>query len=196
MIYNRTFKRFFDLLISTSCIILLLPIGLLISILIKLTSKGTIFFLQKRLGKDGQIFNIYKFRTMTSAKREVKNEIFSKNPDVTVVGTVLRRLKLDETPQLLNVFLGEMSLVGPRPCTPELLLKFNKDGFERLRVKPGLTGLAQINGNIYLSWEDRWYFDKLYVERISFILDVKIITKTFLVILLGEKRFLKRTSDV
>lgn len=120
------------------------------------------------------------------------NEVYSSDPEVTQVGKMLRRFKIDELPQILNVLKGEMSLVGPRPGLPEQLDSFNADGLKRITITPGLTGMAQINGNIYLSWPDRWKYDRYYVEHISFTLDMKILFKTIAIICSGENKYLKK----
>jgi lipopolysaccharide/colanic/teichoic acid biosynthesis glycosyltransferase len=106
----------------------------------------------------------------------------------------LRRFKVDELPQLFNVFLGDMSIIGPRPCMPELLEQFDSNGQYRTKVFPGMTGLAQVNGNIYLDWKDRWQYDRYYVENISFLLDWTIIMKTIKIILTGEDKYIKKPS--
>jgi lipopolysaccharide/colanic/teichoic acid biosynthesis glycosyltransferase len=100
----------------------------------------------------------------------------------------MRRFKLDELPQLWNVLVGDMSLVGPRPCMPEQVATFNEDGRARLRVKPGLTGLAQVNGNILLSWPERWKLDRAYVENLTLAMDLRILLRTILVVIRGERR--------
>lgn len=187
-------KRLLDILMSVLCILLLSPILLICIILIKTTSNGPIFFLQERLGKEGICFYIYKFRTMIDKKRVVNQEIFSGNLEVTSIGYYLRRLKIDELPQLINILKGEMSFVGPRPCIPIQIEEFNEDGFYRIKVKPGLTGLAQVNGNIYLSWEERWKYDKIYVESQSLLLDLKIVLKTIFIIIFGEIKFINKPN--
>jgi lipopolysaccharide/colanic/teichoic acid biosynthesis glycosyltransferase len=173
---------------------MLFPLFLIIAVLIKTTSKGPIFFFQERLGKNAKTFKVFKFRTMTHKKRAVNREILKGDPEVTRIGHYLRRFKIDELPQLLNVLTGDMSLVGPRPCMPIQLNDLNEDGKYRIRVKPGLTGLAQVNGNIYLTWEERWKYDRKYVENLSFQEDIKIILKTITIVLLGEEKFLKKTN--
>lgn len=180
-------KRLFDVLISVFILIILSPLFIITAVLIKLTSKGPLFFMQQRVGRNGNLFSVYKFRTMTDKPRKFNEQVFKDNADVTGVGKIIRRLKIDELPQLLNVVRGDMSIVGPRPCLPVLIKDFDENGKKRLEVRPGLTGLAQINGNIYLTWKQRWAFDKKYVEEQSFFLDLKIISKTFLIVLLGEK---------
>ncbi|WP_201529899.1 sugar transferase [Psychrobacter frigidicola] len=180
-------KRCFDFLISVFFLIILSPLLIITTVLIKLTSKGPLFFKQQRVGKNGSLFFVYKFRTMTDKARDFNQQILKNNDEVTRVGKIIRRLKIDELPQLFNVLIGDMSLVGPRPCLPGLVKDFNESGKKRLLVRPGLTGLAQVNGNIYLTWKQRWEFDKKYVEDQSVFLDLKIISRTALIVLFGEK---------
>lgn len=192
--YKTTFKRLIDFFASLGVLLIISPVFILLAILIKITSKGPLFFLQERLGKNGKVFSVYKFRTMTDKKRAVDREILKGDAEVTKVGHYLRRFKIDELPQIINVLKGEMSLVGPRPCMPNQLNDFNEDGKYRIKVTPGLTGLAQINGNIFLTWEERWKYDRAYVENISFLLDVKIILKTVAIVFVGEEKFLKKPN--
>ncbi|WP_289047623.1 sugar transferase [uncultured Psychrobacter sp.] len=180
-------KRSFDFLISIFLIIILSPLLIITSVLIKMTTNGSLFFKQQRVGKNGKLFFVYKFRTMTDKLHDLSKQTFNNDEEITTIGRVIRRLKIDELPQLLNVAKGDMSLVGPRPCLPNLIKSFNDSGKKRLLVRPGLTGLAQVNGNIYLSWEERWEFDRKYVEQQSFCLDLKILSKTALIVFLGEK---------
>ena len=167
------------------------PFLLIVALLIKLDSQGPVFFLQRRVGLNGREFSIYKFRTMTNEERKTVGEVYKDNAEVTRVGRVLRRLKIDELPQVLNVFLGDMSVVGPRPALPSLY-ENNPAARERLEVRPGMTGLAQVNGNIYLSWDERLEFDVKYVRECSFALDCKIVARTILVVFMGEEKFLRR----
>lgn len=167
---------------------------IIVYVLVKADSEGNFFFMQERIGRNGVVFKVYKVRTMTFQNEVDDNEIFGNHSDVTRVGEFLRRFKLDELPQLLNVVKGDMSLVGPRPGTPSKIPELNEDGQFRLLVRPGLTGLAQINGNIYLSWPQRWKYDRQYVTNLGFWLDMRIIFKTFLIILHGEKKFLNETD--
>lgn len=189
--YKFFFKRFFDIAISFLLLFILFPFGLLISFLIKLTSVGSVFYFQKRLGRNGIVFKIIKFRTMIDNPRESSKEIFKGDPEVTKIGYYLRRFKIDELPQLINVFKGDMSLIGPRPALAIQFKEYNDLAKIRLLVRPGMTGLAQINGNIYLSWEDRWELDAKYVNNLSFTLDLSIALKTILVVLFGEENFKK-----
>lgn len=190
-VYKKIIKRIFDFLLSLVVLILFLPIFVVIGFFIKITSSGPVFFFQRRLGEKGVEFKIFKFRTMTHVPRKVNREIFNGDFEVTKFGAFLRRFKIDELPQIINILKGEMSFVGPRPCMPELKKSFNEDANFRLQVTPGLTGLAQVNGNIHLDWEKRWKLDRLYVENVSFFLDLKIILKTFILLVKGEKYLLK-----
>lgn len=193
-IYSRYIKRIIDILITFIALLLALPLFLVCYILIKTDSRGPFFFMQERLGYKGKIFRVFKMRTMTYKQRIADREIFKNDAEVTKTGSILRRFKIDEMPQLINVLKGDMSLVGPRPGLPAQISEFNDDGRSRLLVKPGLTGLAQINGNIYLSWPERWKYDRKYVENLSFLLDVKIILKTFSIIIHGEEKFVKKSD--
>ncbi|AZA85009.1 sugar transferase [Chryseobacterium lactis] len=192
--YKVFFKRILDILVAFFVIIFLLPIFLIVYILVKIDSSGNFFFFQERLGYKGKVFKIYKVRTMYDKERIVGREILKGDAEVTKVGEYLRRFKIDELPQIINVLKGDMTLVGPRPCLPKQLQEFNEDGKKRIEVVPGLTGLSQINGNIHLSWEERWKYDREYVENQSFLLDLKIIFKTFLILLNGEDKYLKRPN--
>ncbi len=187
--YRRFGKRILDLLMALVAVLLLSPVMALTALAVRLDSKGPLFFRQERLGHRGQVFSVHKFRSMTDEPREVRGEIHGGHPDVTRVGRVLRRSKLDELPQLINVLRGEMSLVGPRPCVVELREEFNADGHKRLQVRPGVTGLAQVSGNIHLSWPERWGLDARYVDEHGLWMDLRILAKTVGVVLLGEERF-------
>lgn len=191
-LYKGYIKRVLDISIALLSILLIFPILILCIILVKLTSKGPVFFKQERLGQYGKIFQILKLRTMYHCKREINSEVFIDNAEVTSIGKILRRYKLDELPQLFNILNGTMSLVGPRPAPVTHLDIFDEDGKKRLLVRPGLTGLAQINGNIFLDWSERWIYDRIYVEKLSFAFDVYIIFKTMLIVIFGEGKFVKK----
>ena len=184
-------KRNLDVMFSMFVLIVLLPIWLLVAILIKLTSKGPIFFTQNRPGKNKKIFKVYKFRTMNPGSEQMikGKEVLSDDYRVTKIGKFLRRSKIDEIPQVINILKGDMSLVGPRPERITSLVDYDEEISKRLKVKPGITGLAQVSGNIYLDLNDRYRFDVYYVEHYSFFLDIKIIIRTFLVVVIGEARF-------
>lgn len=196
--YYPFVKRGLDILISVLLVCLLFTFFLFVGFLIICSDGGSIFYKQKRVGKNGVIFLLLKFRTMTERKNRVpgeSGEIKGKHSEVTMIGNVLRRFKIDELPQLFNVFLGDMSLIGPRPCLPSLTNLFDENGKKRLLVKPGCTGLSQINGNIYHDWSERWKYDAYYVDKLCFSMDCKIILKTFLVCTFGEKRYRRTFND-
>lgn len=180
-------KRLLDIFASATFLLLLMPMFIVVALLIKLGSKGPLFFTQERLGFNGNVFKLYKFRSMTDAKRDALVQVHQDTAEVTWIGKIIRRLKIDELPQLYNVLLGDMSLVGPRPCMEATKADFNEDGHKRLLVRPGLTGLAQVNGNILLDWPKRWALDREYVENVSLMLDIKIIFRTVLIVVLGEQ---------
>ena len=188
--YELYFKRLFDWLFSLFMILILFIPFVIISILIKIDSKGSIFFMQERLGKNKIPFNVYKLRTMSNKKRKIE-QVYKNDAEITGVGYYLRRFKIDEMPQVINIFLGDMAIIGPRPCLPNVLEKYNLDDY-RYKVRPGLSSIAGVNGSIYLSWEEKWWYDKYYVENLSFLLDLKIFLKTFLIIFQGEDKFINK----
>ena len=187
--YREYFKRLIDIIFSSIGLLLTSPLLIIFSILILLESRGPLLFIQKRVGKKERIFILYKLRTMYHEKERIPKEIIGKASAVTYVGYILRRFKFDELPQLYNVFIGDMSLVGPRPFLPQKIKEIDEIGKFRFDVRPGLTGLAQVNGNIHLSWPERWKYDKLYVEKLNLWLDIKIILKTIIIIMMGEEKF-------
>ncbi|MGC8576106.1 MAG: sugar transferase [Caldisericum sp.] len=190
-------KEIFDKVVSFFALIILLPLFLFVAILIKLDSKGPVFFLQERVGKDGKIFRVFKFRTMTTdAPEKTKGKYIDKdNPYVTRVGKILRRTGIDELPQLINVLKGEMSLVGPRPTLPYQVAKYNDFQKKRLLMKPGITSWALIHGRNKLTWDERIKYDVWYVENWSFWLDLKILFKTVWVVATGEGLYANRETD-
>lgn len=190
--YKLFFKRFLDVLFTLVVLTVLIIPFLIIALIIKLESAGPVFFRQERLGKDKEIFNVYKFRTMTNKKRVVE-QTYKDNAEITRIGYYLRRFKIDEMPQILNVLNGDMSIIGPRPCLPNITEKYGLDDY-RFQVQPGLSSIAGVNGSIFLTWEEKWWYDKYYVEHLSFGLDLKIFFKTFLVIILGEEKFLRKPN--
>lgn len=187
------FKRLFDFFISFAILLLLFPLFIIVAVLIKLDSKGPIFYLQSRVGENGCVFRIYKLRTMTNKERDPNvKQTYLQDPDITRIGGLLRRFKIDELPQIWNVFIGDMSLVGPRPALPSLYEKFGEIAKKRCEVRPGMTGWAQVNGNIYLPWEERLCLDREYVDRMSFMLDLRILVKTVAIVLFGEEKYIKK----
>ena len=189
-------KRCFDAISSLIAIIVLSPLCLIIAVIVKLDSKGSIIFAQHRLGKDGNVIKVYKFRTMITDAEEIlknmpiemeiefqKNFKFENDPRVTKVGNFLRRSSLDELPQLINIIKGNMSLVGPRPIVPKEIEKYGKHGDKLLTIKPGLTGNWQVNGRSDTTYEQRVKLDMDYIDRRSFWRDILIILKTVGVVL-------------
>ena len=187
------FKRLFDFFISFAILLLLFPLFIIVAVLIKLDSKGPIFYLQSRVGENGRVFRIYKLRTMTNKERDPNvKQTYLQDPDITRIGGLLRRFKIDELPQIWNVFIGDMCVVGPRPALPSLYEKFGEIAKKRCEVRPGMTGWAQVNGNIYLPWEERLCLDREYVDRMSFMLDLRILVKTVAIVLFGEEKYIKK----
>lgn len=181
-------KRFADVFFSILLLTLLSPLFAVFSSLIKSEDKGKIFFLQERLGKNGKVFKIIKFRTMVEgAQKKGKGIHVSESDDrITKVGSFLRKTSLDEIPQLINILRGNMSFIGPRPPLtffPKEYIDYSEKEKIRFRMKPGMTGLAQINGRNEIDWFKRFEFDIIYVENWSLLKDLKILFGTFFYIL-------------
>jgi exopolysaccharide biosynthesis polyprenyl glycosylphosphotransferase len=188
--FRLVMKDLFDRCVAAAALILLLPLIVLLGATIWLHDRGPVLFTQTRVGKDGRVFKIYKFRTMVVDAETRRAELLSRNdhdgilfklrrdPRVTAVGAHLRRWSVDELPQLLNILLGDMSLVGPRPALPAEAAEYADHVRRRLVVKPGLTGLWQVSGRSDLSWEESVRLDLRYVENWSFALDLQIMWKT------------------
>ena len=183
-------KRFGDLLGSGIGLIIVSPILLITVVLLEICMPGPVFFRQERVGKNGKIFNILKFRSMKVDKIAEMNHDFTKDAErMTPFGNIIRRLKIDELPQMINVFRGDMSLVGPRPTLKEQTDLYNDYQRQRLNMRPGMTGLAQVNGNISLTWDERIEYDVEYITNFSILLDLKILFKTVAVVICGEDKF-------
>ena len=178
-------KYFFDLLFSICGIIFLSPVIISIAILIKIKLGSPIFFIQKRPGLNEKIFRLIKFRTMNNNKDDDDN-LLEDDKRLTVFGKWLRETSIDEIPTLINIIKGEMSFVGPRPLLKEYLDLYSDIEIQRHLVKPGLTGLAQINGRNNISWKKKFEYDILYVNNVSFFLDLKIFLLTFLKVIKRE----------
>lgn len=175
--YRKCFKRIFDAIFSFIAIICFLPIYMIVGILVRINLGSPIIFKQRRPGKNEKIFTMYKFRSMTDAKDKNGN-LLSDSQRLTKFGRILRASSLDELPELFNILKGDMSVVGPRPLAVEYLPYYNEREKVRHSVKPGLTGLAQINGRNLATWEDRFENDIKYVENISLKNDFIIVIKT------------------
>lgn len=192
------FKRITDILCSSFGLLVLSPILLIVGVLIKLESKGSVIFSQERIGKDGITFKMYKFRSMVANAEELKGKLCHKNemsgpmfkmkndPRVTKIGKFIRKTSIDELPQLFNVLKGDMSLVGPRPSLPKEVEKFDNWMMTRLEVKPGLTCYWQVSGRNDIDFEDWMKLDIKYVRERNTLVDIKLIFKTFFV-LFGDK---------
>ena len=182
--YAKYIKRFLDLILSLMALIILMPLMMVIAILIKIDSRGPVFFLQERLGKNGKIFKIIKFRTMIVNAENIGDGLKIKSESdnrITRVGKIIRKTSLDELPQLVNVIKGDMSIVGPRPPVtyhPYKYEKYSEEQRERFNVRPGITGLAQVKVRNSASWDERINIDIKYIKEITFINDLKIIVRT------------------
>ena len=187
---NLAVKRTADIIFSAAGLIVLMPILLISAILLEIFMPGPLFLKQQRVGKNGSLFNILKFRSMKVDKALEASHDFTRDAErMTPFGKLLRRTKIDELPQLWNVLVGDMSLVGPRPTVKEQTDKYNDYQRQRLNMRPGMTGLAQVNGNVSLTWDERFVYDIEYVNNFSVLLDIKILCKTVLVVIMGEEKF-------
>lgn len=183
--YERYIKRPMDFSLSFIALLVLSPFILFIAILVKMKLGSPILFKQKRPGLNEKIFILYKFRTM-SDKKDENGELFSDEVRLTKFGKFLRSTSLDELPSLFNILKGDLSIVGPRPLLVEYLPLYNANQLKRHEVRPGLTGLAQINGRNSISWEEKFKLDLMYINKITFFIDFKIILKTFLKVLFRD----------
>ena len=197
--FYKSIKKFIDLFFSIFILIVCLPLFLIITLLIKFSSRGPIFFLQERIGKNNITFKCIKFRTMhPDAKNILKNLLIKddnlkrefeqthkikNDPRITNIGKLLRKTSLDELPQFINVLRNEMSIIGPRPIVLEEKVKYGKNLKKVLSVKPGITGLWQVSGRNNLTYKKRVTLDLFYVENYNFLMDLKILVRTFWVIL-------------
>ena len=190
-LYRKLFKRFFDILFSFLGIIITMPINIIIAIIIKCTSKGPVIFKQERIGKNGKVFVMYKFRSMQVNSEHTGSGVYSgkDDPRVTKIGKFIRKTSIDEFPQFFNILKGDMSFIGPRPVLtyhPWTYDKYTKKQKKRFDVRPGITGWAQVNGRKQVAWDDRIKYDCYYVSHISFIFDLKIVFKTIVQVLKNE----------
>lgn len=175
--YRNFLKRILDFTASLFGLIILSPVFLIVTIGLFFANGGKPFFVQRRPGKDGKIFNIIKFKTMND-KKDAQGNLLEDADRLTKVGAFVRKTSLDEIPQLLNVIKGDMSLIGPRPLLPQYLELYNDFQRRRNEVKPGITGWAQINGRNAISWTKKFELDVWYVDHLSLTLDIEILLKT------------------
>ena len=180
--YRNFFKRIFDFLLSLTAFLLLFPVLLLLVAAGTVKMGGNPFFVQERPGKDGKIFKLVKFKSMNNKKDENGN-LLPDETRLTSYGKFIRNTSLDELPELINILKGDMAIVGPRPLLVRYLTRYNMTQARRHEVRPGLTGLAQVNGRNAISWEEKFNYDVEYVDNVSFLLDFKIICKTVLKII-------------
>jgi undecaprenyl phosphate N,N'-diacetylbacillosamine 1-phosphate transferase len=185
MIYSRYIKRALDIIISLSILILTSPVWIIAGLLLFIQNRGSIFFYQKRPGYNEAPFLIIKFKTMTD-ERDEEGELLPDHERITTPGKWVRKLSVDELPQLINVLKGDMSMIGPRPLLFKYIPLYSEEQRRRHRVKPGITGWAQVNGRNAISWNRKFELDIHYVENISFMLDFKIFWLTILKILKRE----------
>ena len=198
-IYNKYIKKIIDKLISTVSLVILSPVFLIIAICIKLESKGPVFFIHKRIGKNGKKIGMYKFRTMVPNAEELikkftpeqmkefkENFKLENDPRITKVGKILRKTSLDELPQLINILKGELSIIGPRPVIGEELEKYGENKEKFLSVTPGLTGYWAANGRSNTSYDERMKMELYYIDNMTWKMDIKVFFKTIISVLKKE----------
>lgn len=182
MFYKPFFKRFYDILFSSLAILVLLPFFILFTPIVAISMKGNPFFVQARPGKKEKIFNLIKYRSMNN-KKDKDGKLLPDSERLTKFGRIIRKTSIDELPELFNIFIGDMSIIGPRPLAVKYLPYYNDEEKHRHDIRPGLSGLAQINGRNALDWEQRFSYDLKYEKNISLFMDIKIIFKTVLKVL-------------
>ena len=176
--YRHCFKRLFDFVIVLCVLLMIWPVLAVIAVWLHFANKGAgVFFTQERPGKDGKLFKVIKFKSMTD-ERDESGQLLPNEKRVTPVGKFIRGTSMDELPQLFNVLRGDMSLIGPRPLLPEYLPLYSKEQARRHEVRPGITGWAQVHGRNAISWKEKFELDVWYVDHVSFKLDLKIIFLT------------------
>jgi undecaprenyl phosphate N,N'-diacetylbacillosamine 1-phosphate transferase len=177
--YRRFIKKIVDFVISLVAFVALLPLFFLMICILAVVNRGSVFFTQLRPGLNGKIFRLIKFKTMND-RRDSNGELLPDALRLTTTGAVVRRLSLDELPQLINVLKGDMALIGPRPLLVDYLPLYNVEQSRRHKVRPGITGWAQVNGRNSISWEEKFKLDVWYVDNLTIILDIKIIVNTII----------------
>lgn len=190
--YKELLKHLLDFFIALIVFLTLCPLFLILILLLSIQNKGKPFFFQERPGKNQKPFKIIKFKTMTDAKDQEGN-LLPDNLRLTKLGRIMRKLSLDELPQLINVLKGDMSLVGPRPLLYKYIPLYSKEQLRRHEVRPGITGWAQVNGRNSISWTKKFELDVYYVNNVSFLLDLKILWLTVLKVI--KKEGVNQTED-
>ncbi|MGK0724370.1 sugar transferase [Aerococcus urinaeequi] len=183
--YRNYGKRMIDIVLSFVALIILAPLLIIIGVLVYFKLGSPILFTQERPGKDGEVFKLYKFRTMT-AEKDGTGTLLPDSVRLTKFGKFLRSTSLDELPELWNILIGDMSIVGPRPLLVQYLPLYNNHQKRRHDVRPGLTGYAQVNGRNALSWQEKFNYDVEYVDKINFLLDTQIVFKTIKQVLIKD----------
>jgi undecaprenyl phosphate N,N'-diacetylbacillosamine 1-phosphate transferase len=183
--YRKYFKRFLDIILSSFALIILSPIFVILIIIGTIKMKGNPFFVQERVGKNEKVFKLLKFRSMTCEKDKT-GKLLPDNIRLTKYGRFIRSTSLDELPELINILFGDMSIIGPRPLLVSYLPWYTESEKKRHNVRPGLSGLAQVNGRNFLDWNERLAYDVKYVETFTFLGDIKIILKTIKKVVLRE----------
>ena len=183
--YRQFFKRFYDIVLSGFALVLLSPVFIVLTILGAINMRGNPFFTQERPGKDKKVFKLVKFRSMTCETGE-DGKLLPDEKRLTRYGKILRKTSMDELPELVNIFKGDMSIVGPRPLLVQYLPRYSKNQTRRHEVRPGFTGLAQVNGRNAITWEEKFEWDIKYVDSYSFLGDLSIILKTIKTVLNKE----------
>lgn len=179
IMYSRFLKRFLDVFISIVVLLLVSPILLIVALILCYQNKSKVFFFQERPGLHQKAFHIIKFKTMTD-ERDVAGQLLPDNKRLTSAGKLIRKLSIDELPQLINVLKGDMSLIGPRPLLFKYIPLYSEDQLRRHDMRPGITGWAQVNGRNSISWTHKFEYDVYYVDHVSLFLDLKILLMTFL----------------
>lgn len=194
--WAQRIKLWFDVVAGILLLLVVSPVLLVSVVIMLVTDPGPVFFRQLRVGKNGVVFPLLKLRSMKAGRKPDPNEIVPlSHPEITPFGRLIRRCKIDELPQLFNVIRGDMSLIGPRPTLPEQVAGYDEFRLQRLLVRPGMTGLAQIFGNTALTWDERMLFDIAYVRRCSAALDLWIIWQTVWVVVRGDEAKVTRFTD-
>lgn len=183
--YEKIIKRPLDCLLASGALIVLSPIMGITAIFVRKNLGSPVIFSQERPGKDEKVFKLYKFRTMTD-ERDENGELLSDETRLTEFGRFLRSTSLDELPELINIIIGDMAIVGPRPLLVRYLPRYNKKQRRRHEVRPGITGLAQVHGRNSISWEEKFEWDEKYVDHVTFGRDLKIIIETIKIVFARE----------